>query len=87
VLSLTGFCATPPRYHMEQERALEWLAQVHARAEAALADLGEPEREQFEARIARALARVGDDAALRAIGDEVADLCRSFPIYTERTGV
>jgi glycine hydroxymethyltransferase len=35
--------------------------------------------------IARALARVGDAAALRAIGDEVAELCRRFPIYTERS--
>ena len=35
--------------------------------------------------IARALARVGDAAALRAIGDEVADLCRQFPIYPERS--
>jgi glycine/serine hydroxymethyltransferase len=34
--------------------------------------------------IARALSRVGDDAALRSIGDEVADLCRRFPIYPER---
>ena len=33
--------------------------------------------------IARALGRVGDAAALRAIGDEVADLCRRFPIYPE----
>lgn len=35
--------------------------------------------------IARALGRVGDAAALRAIGDEVADLCRRFPIYPERS--
>ena len=35
--------------------------------------------------IARALSRVGDAAALRAIGDEVAALCRRFPIYPERS--
>jgi glycine hydroxymethyltransferase len=34
--------------------------------------------------IARALSRVGDASALRAIGDEVAELCRRFPIYPER---
>jgi glycine hydroxymethyltransferase len=34
--------------------------------------------------IARALARVGDDTALKTIGDEVADLCRRFPIYPAR---
>jgi glycine hydroxymethyltransferase len=35
--------------------------------------------------IARALSRVGDESALRAIGDEVADLCTRFPIYSERS--
>jgi glycine hydroxymethyltransferase len=44
----------------------------------------EPEMAIVGDLIARALSRVGDDAALRAIGDEVADLCRRFPIYLER---
>lgn len=35
--------------------------------------------------IARALSRVGDAAALQAIGAEVADLCRRFPIYPGRS--
>ncbi len=34
--------------------------------------------------IARALQHVGDAAALRAIGDDVASLCRRFPIYGGR---
>jgi glycine hydroxymethyltransferase len=34
--------------------------------------------------IARALAHVGNESALRGIGDEVADLCRRFPIYPDR---
>ncbi len=34
--------------------------------------------------IARALEHVGDAAALRAIGDDVASLCRRFPIYGGR---
>jgi glycine hydroxymethyltransferase len=46
----------------------------------------EPEMALVGDLIARALGRVGDDAALRAIGDEVADLCRRFPIYPGRTG-
>ena len=46
--------------------------------------LREPEMAIVGDLIARALSRVGDDAALRAIGDEVADLCRRFPIYLER---
>jgi glycine hydroxymethyltransferase len=44
----------------------------------------EPEMAIVGDLIARALSRVGDDATLRAIGDEVADLCRRFPIYLER---
>jgi glycine hydroxymethyltransferase len=34
--------------------------------------------------IARALAKPGDDAALRAIGAEVGELCRRFPVYPHR---
>jgi glycine hydroxymethyltransferase len=44
----------------------------------------EPEMATIADLIARALARVGDDGALRTIGDEVADLCRRFPIYPAR---
>ncbi len=35
--------------------------------------------------IARALAAVGNPSVLRAIGDEVRELCRRFPIYPERS--
>ena len=45
----------------------------------------EPEMAVIGGLITRALSRVGDTAALRAIGDEVADLCRRFPIYPERS--
>jgi glycine hydroxymethyltransferase len=44
----------------------------------------EPEMAVIGDFIARALSRVGDDGALRTIGDEVAALCRRFPIYPER---
>jgi glycine hydroxymethyltransferase len=44
----------------------------------------EPEMEVIGDFIARALSRVGDVGALRAIGDEVSDLCGRFPIYPER---
>ncbi len=44
----------------------------------------EPEMATIADLIARALARVGDDGTLRTIGDEVADLCRRFPIYPAR---
>ena len=44
----------------------------------------EAEMVQIADVIARALQHVGDDAALAAIGDEVATLCRRFPIYARR---
>ncbi|HEY2386833.1 MAG TPA: serine hydroxymethyltransferase [Candidatus Binatia bacterium] len=44
----------------------------------------EPEMAQIADVIARALQHVGDDAALAAIGDQVAALCRRFPIYAKR---
>ena len=44
----------------------------------------EPEMELIADLIGRALGRVGDARALATIGDEVADLCRRFPIYGAR---
>ncbi len=44
----------------------------------------EPEMELIADLIARALARVGDAAALARIGDEVRGLCQRFPIYPEK---
>jgi glycine hydroxymethyltransferase len=35
---------------------------------------------------ARALSHVGDEARLRAVGDEVGALCRQFPVYPHRLG-
>jgi glycine hydroxymethyltransferase len=46
----------------------------------------EPEMEKIAELIARALDRVTDDAGLRAIGSEVSDLCRKFPVYPHRLG-
>jgi glycine hydroxymethyltransferase len=44
----------------------------------------EPEMEHVADFIVRALEHVGDTAALKAIGDDVASLCRRFPIYGGR---
>jgi glycine hydroxymethyltransferase len=44
----------------------------------------EPEMEKIAELIARALDRVSDDAGLRAIGGEVSDLCKKFPVYPHR---
>jgi glycine hydroxymethyltransferase len=46
----------------------------------------EPEMEKIAELIARALDRVTDDAGLRAIGSEVSDLCKKFPVYPHRLG-
>jgi predicted naringenin-chalcone synthase len=52
---LTNFVATRPRYEVSQPRSLEWLAAVHAEAEATLADLDPAARARFAARIATAI--------------------------------
>jgi glycine hydroxymethyltransferase len=46
----------------------------------------EQEMEKIAELIARALDRVSDDAGLRAIGGEVSDLCKKFPVYPHRLG-
>ena len=44
----------------------------------------EREMETIGDLIARALSRVGDDAALRAVAEEVGALCKQFPVYPHR---
>jgi glycine hydroxymethyltransferase len=44
----------------------------------------EPEMEQIAELIRRGLEHVGDESALKALGNEVRDLCRRFPIYPNR---
>ena len=46
--------------------------------------MGAAEMDRIAELIARALARIGDARGLAAVGDEVRDLCRQFPIYPER---
>lgn len=41
----------------------------------------EPEMDVIADLISRALQKVGDETGLTAIGDEVRDLCRQFPLY------
>jgi predicted naringenin-chalcone synthase len=74
VLTLTGFVASPPRYSFSQDRALAWLAQVHARADAALGRATEAGSDPIEDRIARALAHVACPATqIAARGQSVFD--------------
>lgn len=42
------------------------------------------EMEQIAELIARALTRVGDAPGLAAVGEEVRELCRKFPVYPQR---
>ena len=44
----------------------------------------EAEMDQIADLIFRALQLVGDERALAAIGEEVRDLCRQFPVYEHR---
>lgn len=72
---LTGFQATRPRYELAQARSLDWLAAVHAEAEATTMALGESEKAAFAARMARVIARCAcapDKIARR--GHSVADI-------------
>ena len=46
----------------------------------------EKEMERIADFIARALRQVNDDGALRAVADEVGELCKKFPVYPHRLG-
>ena len=46
--------------------------------------MGTAEMDRIAELIARALARIGDARGLAAVGDEVRDLCREFPVYPKR---
>jgi glycine hydroxymethyltransferase len=46
----------------------------------------ESEMELIADLVGRALAKIGDPKALAAIGDEVGDLCKRFPVYRHRLG-
>ncbi len=46
--------------------------------------MGTAEMDRIAELIARALAHIGDARGLAAVGDEVRDLCRQFPVYPKR---
>jgi len=56
---LANFVATRPRYEVTQPTSLAWLADAHAEAEAALAQLDDAGKRRFAAKIANVLARCG----------------------------
>lgn len=72
---LGGFAAERPRYELAQDRILDWLAEVHARAEATIAGLDAAGSTRFAETIARVIARVacGPDRIARR-GHSLAEL-------------
>ena len=46
--------------------------------------MGAAEMDRIAELITQALARIGDARGLAAVGDEVRDLCREFPVYPKR---
>lgn len=57
MLLMTNFSVRRPQYELRQERALEWLAGVHSRAEGTLKGLSEAEQTAFAVRFAKLLGR------------------------------
>jgi predicted naringenin-chalcone synthase len=57
-LSLTGFSARPPPRALPQRESLDWLADIHAAAEATLEGLDPSERDAFAIRLRRVMDRV-----------------------------
>jgi len=59
MMMLMNFSVRRPQYELRQERALEWLSEVHSRAEGTLNGLSEPEQALFATRFAKVLERCG----------------------------
>lgn len=57
MLTLTNFSIQRPQYELPQQRALHWLSELHATAEATLNGWGEPERRAFAERFSKLVER------------------------------
>ncbi len=58
MLRLSNFSIQPPRYQITQQRALEWLCEIHAAAQASIESLSPAEHEVFAARLGKLISRV-----------------------------
>ena len=75
MLTLSKFSMRRPRYQISQGRALEWLSEIHATAQATAESLSAAERDAFAARMAKLIQRCAcgpDRIATR--GHALADL-------------
>jgi predicted naringenin-chalcone synthase len=57
MLMLMNFSMRRPQYELRQQRALEWLTEVHSQAERTLERLSEPEQAAFATRFAKLVER------------------------------
>jgi predicted naringenin-chalcone synthase len=82
MLLLTDFSPQRPLYEVSQKRALAWLVEIHAAAEAALHGLSASERAAFATRLAKLVERCacGPDK-IGARGHVTADLAGELDLY------
>jgi len=57
MLMLSNFSVRRPKHELPQQRALDWLSELHATAEATRGGLSEQERTAFAARYRKLLER------------------------------
>lgn len=78
MLTLSNFSIQRPRFQITQQRALEWLAQIHAASQASSEGLSATERDLFAVRMGKLLQRVGcGPDKIGARGHVSADLGRT----------
>ncbi len=78
MFTLTRFSLRRPRYRVEQSRALEWLSEIHAAAQATLEGLSASERDKFAVRYRKLVERCACGASKIAARGHVADDLSSF---------
>ncbi len=86
MFKLTDFSVQRPRYRIEQGRALEWLAQIHAAAQVSLESQNAPKRDGFAERIDKLIQRCAcGPAQIGSRGHVTSDLgstdFQSSPLY------
>ncbi|MEI9937743.1 MAG: 3-oxoacyl-[acyl-carrier-protein] synthase III C-terminal domain-containing protein [Pseudomonadota bacterium] len=78
MLTLSRFSLRRPRYRVDQSRALEWLTEIHAAAQATIEGLSVAERNQFASRYRKLVERCACGPNKIGARGHVADDLRSF---------